>query len=138
LLRTLEGPYGDFITRIPTHMLTGAISGGTIGTLTDNAGQGATMGALAGIPGAAAVAGAPALRKLLVDRLSHPVGPLSKQGMTGIKITHRKGPFREIHRRMANVFKLRVPQLNVERVLKRLFRNPFGTKQLKEMGRLKL
>jgi hypothetical protein len=128
LLRTLKGPYGDFATRLPTHMLTGSLTGGALGLLSDQPERGALLGMMAGIPTAAAIAGAPALRQKIIQRLQRSATKTSEQ--RGITINHRKGPFGEIHKRMAEATRIKTPKLDVSAQIQRLFKNPFGVKSL--------
>jgi hypothetical protein len=52
-----------------------------------------------------------------------------------ITVRQRKDPFQEIHRRLKQTFKLKVPKLDVSAHLKRLFNSPFRQPQLQMSGK---
>jgi hypothetical protein len=97
------------------------------------------IGALLGIPSAVAATSAPELRQHIINRLHTANNLAMKTGaMRGIPVRYRKSPFYEIARRIAKAFRLRVPKINVEAQLKRLFRNPFRLRRGGMLGKLKI
>ena len=69
-LRTLRGPYGELATRIPVQAIMGGLGGAAAGELhSGHPGSGAALGTLSGGLGGLAVAGAPKLRKRIIEAL---------------------------------------------------------------------
>ena len=52
-----------------------------------------------------------------------------------IEVRQRKDPFQEIHRRLNQTFKLKMPKFDVSAHLKRLFNSPFKQPQLQMSGK---
>lgn len=52
-----------------------------------------------------------------------------------IPVRQRKDPFQEIHRRLKQTFKVKVPKFDVSAHLKRLFNNPFKQPRLQMSGK---
>lgn len=48
----------------------------------------------------------------------------------------RKNPFMEIHRKIKRLFKLKLPKFDMNKILKRLFRNPFRIPQRQLSGKM--
>lgn len=72
LLKTLEGPAGEYLTRIPVQAGMGAIGGLGTGLIMggEHPGEQSAWGGLMGAGTGLAVAGAPTLRKALTNALS--------------------------------------------------------------------
>lgn len=69
MLESLTGPYGEYLTRIPIQAGVGGVLGAGTGALADHPWKGALLGALGGAGAGLAVAGAPHLRRSLIQRL---------------------------------------------------------------------
>jgi hypothetical protein len=52
-----------------------------------------------------------------------------------IEVRQRKDPFQEIHRRLNQTFKLKMPKFDVSAHLKRLFNSPFKQPRLQMSGK---
>ena len=57
---------------------------------------------------------------------------LIKTARPSLRVRRRPDPFVSLQKKLKKVFKLKMPKFDMSKLLKRLFRNPFGipTKQL--------
>jgi len=65
------------------------------------------------------------------DRALYELG-LVKEARPTLRVRRRPDPFLAIAKKLKKVFKMKLPKFDMTKLLKRLFRNPFGipTKQL--------
>ena len=65
------------------------------------------------------------------DRALYEIG-LIKEARPSLRVRQRPDPFISLQKKLKRVFKLKMPKFDMSKLLKRLFRNPFGipTKQL--------
>ena len=69
------------------------------------------------------------------DQALTDLGFLKEAKVLPIAVRARKNPFMEIHRRITRLFKLKLPKFDMNRLLKRMFRNPFNVPRKQMSGK---
>lgn len=62
---------------------------------------------------------------------------LEKTALTQVGVSYRKDPFTEIHHRITQAFKVRMPKFDVSAQLNRLMQNPFKQPTMQLAGKFR-